>query len=67
MRSWSECRGAILTKGCAVERPGRHDSRNPGRLQGLGASRNETEALRLSPWNDPTTSTGPKSRSPLKP
>jgi len=38
-----------------------------GRWQGLGALRNETAALRLSPWSDPTTSAGSKSRSPLKP
>jgi hypothetical protein len=35
MRSWSECRGAILTRVALLKDPGRRDSRNPGRWQGL--------------------------------
>src|SRR6202022_3370316 len=47
MRSWSECRGAILTKGCAVERPGASCLQEPRQMARIGclAERNRSASI----------------------
>jgi hypothetical protein len=52
-----ERRWCVLARKLSDSGQGGKRTPRAGRWQGLGASRNETGAPRLSPWSDPTTST----------